>query len=211
MAEKTGGAWAWAWAWQEHGHGPRERHPTKSAHNGDVLAQGSGKRAEVTGGAPPSFPLGPFFSKPTATGPLAEEVQKKRPRQRQKQHQRDADSVPSLPSAPMSTIRQSEPSHHQHGVWDRFGNDSSPGKVCPLLRLRSDDDRAGQGRAHDTPMLNRARCVSRMKDAMQPDAIRCQSVRSCGSTGRKGRQGMGLWRSGNGGAWLGGGGGDDLL
>lgn len=30
-----------------------------------------------------------------------------------------------------------------------------------------------------------------MKRAMQPDAIRCQPVRSCGSTGRKGRQGAG--------------------
>lgn len=45
--------------------------------------------------------------------------------------------------------------------------------------------------------------VSRMKEATQPDAIRCQVVRSCGSTGGKGREVEGL-------GWLGAG-GDDLV
>lgn len=56
MAEKKGGAW------HEHGHGVRMR-PGKGRPQRrlSVLAQGSGKRAEVTGGTRPrGLPFSPW-------------------------------------------------------------------------------------------------------------------------------------------------------
>lgn len=93
-----------------------------------VLHQGSRKRAELTGQRGPIQLTLECFLAVNGDGTNSGSG---RGRADQGQTAAQWPGQTSRPSPPMSGLRQSEPSHHQHGVWDRFGNDSSPGKVCP--------------------------------------------------------------------------------
>lgn len=172
-----------------------------------VLAQGSGKRAEVAGG---TRPRGLPFSKWSRLS-----SQRRSRRRHQTPDRAPPDEKPSkggsgsgCGSGRSSTRRRAQRpaclarrcqhfgSRNRRTISTEFGIVlGMTARPARCARCRGcGQTMTGQGRAHDTGHADAEQggVVSRMKMATQPDAIRCQVVRSCGSTGVKGREGTGL-------------------